>query len=139
MLFECFQLCLLLWNTCFYFSVVPFIDARLPWIQLKPTHKNLENLCSFLLRAPKKFRQNDSHYLFQAFLDECEQACRGVHDNEFCTWQSGDLPLIFWLVICKSLTSQLLFCWNSGISLLWLRSMKTLFWLSAVGVSSSLQ
>ena len=97
-----------------------------------------KNLCSFLLQAPKKFRQNDSHYLLQAFLNECEQACRGVHDNEFCTWQSGYLPLIFWLVICKSLTS-LLFCWNSSISLLWLRSMKTLFWLSAVGVSSSLQ
>ena len=36
-----------------------------------------------LLRAPKKFRQNDSSYLFQAFLNECEQACRGVHDKEF--------------------------------------------------------
>ena len=36
-----------------------------------------------LLRAPNKFRQNDSNYLFQAFLDECEQACRGVHDKEF--------------------------------------------------------
>ena len=36
-----------------------------------------------LLRAPKKFRQNDSSYLFQAFLDECEQACRGAHDKEF--------------------------------------------------------
>ena len=36
-----------------------------------------------LLRAPKKFRQNDSSYLFQAFLDECEKACRGVHDKEF--------------------------------------------------------
>ena len=27
------------------------------------------------------FRQNDSSYLFQAFLDKCEQACRGVHDE----------------------------------------------------------
>ena len=36
-----------------------------------------------LLRAPKKFRQNDSSYLFQAFLEEeCEQACRGVHDKD---------------------------------------------------------
>ena len=35
-----------------------------------------------LLRAPTKFRQNNSSYLFQAFLDECEQACRGVHDKE---------------------------------------------------------
>ena len=42
-----------------------------------------ENLCSFLLRAPKKFRHNDSSYLFQAFLNECEQACRGVNDKEF--------------------------------------------------------
>ena len=42
-----------------------------------------ENLCSFLLRAPEKFRQIDPSYLFQAFLDECEQACRGVHDKEF--------------------------------------------------------
>ena len=29
------------------------------------------------------FRQNDSSYLFQAFLEECEQACREVHDKEF--------------------------------------------------------
>ena len=36
-----------------------------------------------LLRAPEKVRQNDSSYLFQAFLDECEQACKGVHDIEF--------------------------------------------------------
>ena len=33
--------------------------------------------------SSKKFGQNDSSYLFQAFLDECEQACRGVHDKEF--------------------------------------------------------
>ena len=26
---------------------------------------------------------HDSSYLFQAFLDECEQACRRVHDKEF--------------------------------------------------------
>ena len=36
-----------------------------------------------LLRAPKKFRQDDSSYLLQAFLNECEQACRGAHDKEF--------------------------------------------------------
>ena len=42
-----------------------------------------ENLCSFLLRAPKKFRRNNSSCLSQEFLDECEQACRGVHDREF--------------------------------------------------------
>ena len=42
-----------------------------------------ENLCSFLLRAPKKFRHNNSSCLFQEFLDKCEQACRGVHDREF--------------------------------------------------------
>ena len=42
-----------------------------------------ENLCSFLFRAPKKFRHNNSSCLFQEFLDECEQACRRVHDREF--------------------------------------------------------
>ena len=36
-----------------------------------------------LLRTPKKFRQNDSRYLFQAFLDEFEQVCRGVHVKKF--------------------------------------------------------
>ena len=35
------------------------------------------------LLAPKKFRQNDPIYLFQDFLDECEQACRRVYDKEF--------------------------------------------------------
>ena len=35
-----------------------------------------------LLRAPKKFRQNDSSYLFKAFSDQYEQACRGVHNKE---------------------------------------------------------
>ena len=30
----------------------------------------------------KKLRENDSSYLFQAFWDECEQACRGVHHKE---------------------------------------------------------
>ena len=42
-----------------------------------------KNLCSFLLRGPKKFRQNDSHYLFQAFLDECEEACRESMIKDF--------------------------------------------------------
>ena len=28
-------------------------------------------------------KQNDSSYLFQAFLDECEHACRRVYDKEF--------------------------------------------------------
>ena len=28
-------------------------------------------------------KQNDSSYLFQAFLDKCEQACRRVYDKEF--------------------------------------------------------
>ena len=50
-----------------------------------------ENLCSFLLRAPMKFRQNDSSYLFQAFLDECEQACRGVHDKEFEQTEASEI------------------------------------------------
>ena len=40
-------------------------------------------ICAAFTRAPKKFRQNDSSYLFLAFLDKCEQACRGVHDKEF--------------------------------------------------------
>ena len=52
-----------------------------------------ENLCSFLLRAPNKFRQNDSSYRLQAFLDECEQACRGVHDKEFEPTEANE---IFW-------------------------------------------
>ena len=50
-----------------------------------------EHLCSFLQRAPKKFRQNDSRYLFQAFLDECEQACRGVHDKEFEPTEASEI------------------------------------------------
>ena len=44
-----------------------------------------------LLRAPKKFRQNDSSYLFQEFLDECEQACRGVHDKEFEATEASEI------------------------------------------------
>ena len=28
-------------------------------------------------------KQNDSSYLFQAFLDECEQACRRVYAKKF--------------------------------------------------------
>ena len=50
-----------------------------------------ENLCSLLLQAPKKFRQNDSSYLFQAFLDECEQACRGVHGKEFEPTEASEI------------------------------------------------
>ena len=50
-----------------------------------------ENLCSFLLRAPKKFRQNDSSYLFQAFLDECEEACKKVHDKEFESIEADEI------------------------------------------------
>ena len=44
-----------------------------------------------LLPAPKKFRQNDSSYPFQAFLDECEQACRGVHDEEFVPTDASEI------------------------------------------------
>ena len=43
------------------------------------------------LRAPKKFRQNDSSYLFQAFLDECDQACRGVYDKEFEPTEASEI------------------------------------------------
>ena len=50
-----------------------------------------ENLCSFLLRAPKKFRHNNSSCLFQEFLDECEQACRGVHDREFEPTEASEI------------------------------------------------
>ena len=50
-----------------------------------------ENLCSFLLRAPKKSRQNDSSYLFQAFLDKCEQAYRGVHGKEFEPTEASEI------------------------------------------------
>ena len=50
-----------------------------------------ENLCSFLLRAPKKFRHNNSSCLFQEFSDECEQACRGVHDREFEPTEASEI------------------------------------------------
>ena len=49
------------------------------------------NFVQLLLRAPKKLRQNDSSYLFQAFLDECEQACRGVHDEEFEPTEASEI------------------------------------------------
>ena len=45
----------------------------------------------FLLRAPKEFRQNDSSYLFQEFLDECEQACRGFHNKEFEPTEASEI------------------------------------------------
>ena len=44
-----------------------------------------------LLWAPKYFGQNDSSYLFQAFLGECEQACRGVHDKEFEPTEASEI------------------------------------------------
>ena len=50
-----------------------------------------ENLCSFLLQAQKKFTQNNSSCLFQEFLDECEQACRGVHDREFEPTEASEI------------------------------------------------
>ena len=45
----------------------------------------------FLLRPPKKFRHNNSSCLFQGFLDECEQACRGVHDREFEPTEASEI------------------------------------------------
>ena len=45
----------------------------------------------FLLRAPKKFRHNNSSCLFQEFLDECEQACREVHDREFELTEASEI------------------------------------------------
>ena len=50
-----------------------------------------ENLCSFLFRDPKKFRHNNSSCLFQEFLDEIEQACRGVHDREFEPTEASEI------------------------------------------------
>ena len=44
-----------------------------------------------LLEAPKKFRNNDSNYVFQAFLDECEQDCRGVHDKKFEPTEASEI------------------------------------------------
>ena len=44
-----------------------------------------------LLRVPKKFRQNYSLYLFQSFLDECEQAFRGVHNKEFEPTEASEI------------------------------------------------
>ena len=46
---------------------------------------------AFSLRAPKKFRQNDSSYVLRAFLDQCEQACRGVHDKEFEPTEASEI------------------------------------------------
>ena len=49
-----------------------------------------------LLQVPKKFRQIDSSYdsSFQAFLDEREQACRGVHDKEFEPTEASEISRI---------------------------------------------
>ena len=41
-----------------------------------------ENLYSFLLRAPKKSTPNDYFNLSQKFLDKCEQAYKGAHDEK---------------------------------------------------------
>ena len=45
--------------------------------------KNLSQLRTVKFLGLVSVKQNDSSYLFQAFLNECEQACRGVHDKEF--------------------------------------------------------
>ena len=45
--------------------------------------KNLSQLRPVKFLGLVSVKQNDSSYLFQAFLDECEQGCRGVHDKEF--------------------------------------------------------
>ena len=45
--------------------------------------KNLSQPRPVKFLGPVSLKQNDSSYLFQAFLDECEQACRGVYDEEF--------------------------------------------------------
>ena len=50
----------------------------------------IENLCSFLLRAPKKFRQQFKLPVSR-ILDECEQACRGVHDREFESTEASEI------------------------------------------------
>ena len=42
-----------------------------------------ENLNSFLLRAPKKYRPNCPVNLFQLFLDGYEEVCNRVHDEKF--------------------------------------------------------
>ena len=44
-------------------------------------------ICAAFTGAPK----NDSSYLFQAFLGECEQACRGVHDKEFEPTEASEI------------------------------------------------
>ena len=43
------------------------------------------------LRPVKFLKQNDSSYLFQAFLDECEQAFRVVHDKEFEPTEASEI------------------------------------------------
>ena len=43
-----------------------------------------ENLCSFCFELQKSL-------VFQAFVDECEQACRGVHDKEFEPTEASEI------------------------------------------------
>ena len=45
--------------------------------------KNLSQLRPVKCLGLVSVKQNDSSYLFQAFLDESEQACRGVRHKEF--------------------------------------------------------
>ena len=33
----------------------------------------------------------DSSYLFEVFLDECEQACRGIYDKEFEPTEASEI------------------------------------------------
>ena len=37
------------------------------------------------------FRHNDSTYLFQAFLNECEKVSRGVHDKELEPTETSEI------------------------------------------------
>ena len=45
--------------------------------------KNLSHLWPVKFLGLVSVKQNDSSYLFQAFMDKCEQACRRVCDKEF--------------------------------------------------------
>ena len=53
--------------------------------------KNLSQLRPVKFLGPVSVKQNDSSYLFQAFLDESEVACRGVHDKEFEQTEASEI------------------------------------------------
>ena len=49
----------------------------------EPMIKNLSQLRPVKFLGIVSVTQNDSSYLFQAFVEECEQACKRAYDKEF--------------------------------------------------------